>query len=405
MIVAAGFTPDLYSESVISEFVDSVKARGGKYSNSDLYSLMYAISHGQTVLEPYKSKAKPFSQDPDIGDFIHSFARTGLVDYLKKQGINWDPAADLRKIASKIDSSARPSRNEIIADLQNLLATSWGPSIGYADRSYECISKKDADKCIEFLTNSEYVDPESVSYNGTRIKYRLNVSKGEIQVADMAVRTDLDAITSEYSDAYEVASSPTDVSRVLCQIASKIEASETPSLSALVKTLKRIAEQLDPPASPEEVYDVQRLMERGEFPNVYEADPSVIKSNYPLDKADVFFSYSTKFYDRYDRVRSIPDTIDSQMELMKSGDSTCLVLIAWDDVDFIMEYDHLGDKLSGQGHKYDASGKLVTDVWMQFADYSDATLSELQSHGALLTNAQMDARLREHKYSNHYWSA
>lgn len=405
MPIAAGFTPDLYSESVISEFIDIIKAQGGKYSNSDLRSLMYAISHGQTVLEPHKSTAKPFSQDPDIGDFIHSFARTSLVEYLKKQGVTWDPAADLRKIASKIDSSNKPSRDEILADIQNLLAASWGLSIGYADRSYECIDKRDADRCIEFLTNSEYVDPESVSYNGTRIKYKLNVPKDEIQVADMAVRTDLDAITSEYSEGMEVASSPTHIYRILCQIATKIEESETPSLSALVKTLKRIAEQLDPPATPEEVHDVQQLMERGELPQTYDQDDlSVIKSNYPLEKADIFYSFerNTDDYDsRGEEILSYPDTIDSQMKMKDRA--PCTVLIVYPDVDFVNEYNAYGDYTGGpNGHKYDTSGKLIKGIWVQFKDYNDAELKELQSYGALLTNAQMDVKLREHGYPKQF---
>lgn len=181
---------------------------------------------------------------------------------------------------------------------------------------------------------------------------------------------------------------PSQISSELRRIAAKIDASRQPSLSLVMAALKRLADEFE----PEYQEDVRRIMEKGLPP--LESKSSIIKSNYPLENADIFFSTSVKFYDMNDRPMELPDTIETQQQLIKKPHRK-LALIIWGDIDILAEYDPDGQSDTSSSH-----GEDVSPDELGIRDVS--SLMAAAGPGSLVTNAEFKNLAEKHGYNTKF---
>jgi hypothetical protein len=160
-----------------------------------------------------------------------------------------------------------------------------------------------------------------------------------------------------------------------------------PSLSLAASNLLRLADEFE----PEYQEDVRRIMEKGLPPA--QSGSGIIKSNYLLEDADIYFSISTKFYDVNDRPVELPDTIETQQKLIKEPHRVS-ALIIWPDIDILAEYDSSGDADTSQSHGGPAGHTWPDEIGVKNFDDVMAAAGP----GSLVTNARFKELAASHDY-------
>jgi len=178
---------------------------------------------------------------------------------------------------------------------------------------------------------------------------------------------------------------PSRVSAELRRIAVGIDVSKNPSLSLVLAALKRVADELE----PEFVQDVHGIMEKG-LPRGNSSP--LIKSNYLLENADIFITFPVKFYDENDKPTELPDTMETQQQLMNAGHSRPSVLVVWPDVDILIQYDIFDGRA-------DTSQSHGDDVWPN--DVGANNIQDVMAAmgpGSLVTNSRFKELAALHGY-------
>lgn len=174
----------------------------------------------------------------------------------------------------------------------------------------------------------------------------------------------------------------------LKRIAVSVSAFGRPSLSLAASTLLRLANEFE----PEYQEDVHRIMERG-LPPV-ESRSGIIKSNYPLESADIFISFPVKFYDENDKPAELPDTLETQQQLVNGKRSRAHALIVWPDIDMLAEYDAFDgrtDTSQTHGvHPDEVGAENIRDVMAAMGP------------GSLITNAEFKQIAKLHGYQTSF---
>lgn len=119
----------------------------------------------------------------------------------------------------------------------------------YAERTFQCTNPQQVKACLDLLESHDFVNPHSVKHDQNKhlIHYKLDVPRSDIQAADLAVRQDLEAITSvhgSYMPELEVASGPSAVAKAIRLLAARIEQSPRPSRSLVASELRKIVRSI-----------------------------------------------------------------------------------------------------------------------------------------------------------------
>jgi hypothetical protein len=163
----------------------------------------------------------------------------------------------------------------------------------------------------------------------------------------------------------------------------------------------RISVDVDPPPTDEEIRDISRILKRERWPE-FKQEQGVIKSNYTVDKADVWYTSSTAPWpeDRGRPAETFPDDLKSQ-ESLKHQDVDQVFLITFPDAEFLVEKDfsNYGYEVTGRVHEVDGSSSTVrgsgTDYLEDFGDGYDIEGSKMMDNGSVTTNADMLKRITE----------
>lgn len=148
--------------------------------------------------------------------------------------------------------------------------------------------------------------------------------------------------------------------------------------------------------------DARRIMDGQKGPWAEDGVSPFIKSNYTLDDiTECWYTCNLQVLEErisaeFDVNVTIPDTIENMKEFQRKNRSDASVLVVFPDVDFFLQFGEDEDRPLYQWSHQDgkADGPNIEDVMPKHHSW----LQNLKGHGTLVTNAQFDARLKEHKY-------
>jgi hypothetical protein len=166
-----------------------------------------------------------------------------------------------------------------------------------------------------------------------------------------------------------------------------------PSLSLAASNLLHLANEFE----PEYQEDVRRIMEKGLPPVQSRSD--VIKSNYLLEDADIFITMSVKFYDENDRPVELPDTLETQANLVNAQQHRMTALIVWPDVDMLVEYDPI-DRRSDTSQSHGPGGQFVHPDDVGAANLDDVMTAA--GPGSSVTNKKFKELAAMHGYQSKF---
>lgn len=140
-----------------------------------------------------------------------------------------------------------------------------------------------------------------------------------------------------------------------------------------------------------------------------EEGTSFIRSNYSLQNIiDCWYTMDTSIVpypvrSEYGVSVTVPDTMENMQGFeRKHHHSYASVLVVFPDMDFHLYYGEDDEKpVYEQSHHEGKRGPHIGEVMAK----NYVWLGNLKRYGALVTNAQFKARLREHGYSGSLWSS
>lgn len=121
-------------------------------------------------------------------------------------------------------------------------------------------------------------------------------------------------------------------------------------------------------------------------------------SEFTLDKADVWYTYSLNSYDERDRMSQLPDTLETMHKLEESTEKPSMkALVAFPEgVDFILDFEAGHSLMSSQSHDADNKHPLVDDV------LGDIDGASIRNNGLLVTNEQFKKYAKEHGFNVYF---
>lgn len=188
----------------------------------------------------------------------------------------------------------------------------------------------------------------------------------------------------------------------LIRLANRLDIHGFTKAADAVDIISKICVAEDENIDEDAIRDVERLMQgwdtdkTPEFPTM-KSDSPYPHSQFPLDKADVWYTYAVK---DYDGMKSLPDTIESQRRFESYFDDgltslpNMAALIAFPEgIDLLIEFEAGSFPMASRGH--DEAGKFVS-----FEDVvGEISGKEVRQYGTLVTNEDFISYAKEHGFS------
>lgn len=306
----------------------------------------------------------------------------------------------LRHIASGIQNSKNPSKSIVANDLNMIISALSKKYTGILTftntNTNEVVDKK---MCKNWKDAYGHARDLAVQFETI-----IDVSNSQnkfLLVADFEGESELlRGPESRYYDPSKPSKSPkskfqtsSQIIISLRRIASKIQASKNPSISAVLYDLKKTAQEFE----EQVIEDVHNLMERG-LPRVYDGDSSVIKSNFSVENADIFLTYQISSEDG----QSLHDTYRTQFTLSKNTVSNARALLVWPEADVLIDFDSYGSVKGSESHELDELGKIMPKLNARLgkSEIGVNSINQIKNHAILLTNEEFLNKQKEHGYSS-----